>query len=345
MMSKVFRFGVLAIMAAILLAGCVPKEIRTAKIELGTVKKPRQNPDIERVKANLEQALKAYPDNADVYHLWGRVYAMEGEYEKMAQSFARSEELDAKFKSDNDFIRQAKWEELFNKAKTAAQNDELETALEDFKNSAICWPERYESLINGAVVAHQLGRNDEAYALSKKAYDIAPDTIIVMENYSTMSMAVNKFDEALGVYQKLLEMDPTNAMILINIGNIYQQKSDISKAIEYFNKAVQIDESNADAWFNLGLFYFHEKDFCKAAESFNQSSTLNPEDVEAKLKYGVALYECGDYETAKTVLEDFTIAYPENCDGWVLLANSYLKLKMKKEALEADKRYRECTGE
>lgn len=343
--KKAVRLGVLMVVVAAMLSGCVPKEIRTAKIEMGTVKKPRANPDLDRVKKNLEQALKLYPDNGEVYHLWGRIYAMEGKYADMDIALARSEELDPKFKEDNDLIRQVNWEELFNRGKNFSQSDNLEAALESFKNSAICWSERYESLVNGAVVAHQLGRNEEAYDLSRKAYEIAPDTMIVLENYATMSMANNKYNEAETVYQRILEKDPTNAEVLFQLGNIYRVRDDTTVAVDYYSRALEIDKDNTDGWFNLGLLYFHQKDFCMAAECFGRVTTLIPEDIDARVNYLLSLVQCGKLEIARTELEKFTMEYPDNCDGWDLLSQTYLRLKMKKEASEAFKKFEDCKGE
>lgn len=343
--KRAFTLGILMVFIAVMLSGCIPKEIRTSRIELGTVKKPRDNPDLDRVKENLREAVKLYPDNSEVYHLWARVYAMEGQYSDMDIAFTRSEEIDPKFKEDNDFIRQINWERLFNKGKNLAQNDALESALESFKNSSICWSERYESLVNAAVIAHQLGRNEEAYKLSKEAYDNASDTVIVMEQYASMCMVNDKYDEAETVYQRILEKDPTNAEVIFQLGNIRRIENDTAKAIEYYSQALEIDKDNTDGWFNLGLIYFQKKDFCMAAECFGRVTTLIPEDTDARVNYLLSLVQCGKLDIARTELEKFTMEHPDNCDGWDLLSQTYLRLKMEKEANEAYKKFQECKGE
>ncbi len=343
--KRAFTLGASMVILALILGGCVPKEIRTSRIELGTVKKPRNNPDLNRVKRNLEEAMKLYPDNAEVYHLWGRVYAMEGKYKDMDIAFTKSEELDPKFEKDNEFIRQINWEKLFNQGKALAQNDELDSALVSFENSAICWPERYESLINASVLAHQLGRNEEAYELSKKAYDIDSNTVLVMEQYASMCMVNNKYNEAEPVYKRILEKDPTNAEVMFQLGNIYRIENDTTKAIEYYTQALDIDKNNSDGWFNLGLIYFHKKDFCMAAECFGRVCSLIPEDTDARVDYLLSLVQCGKLDTARSELEKFTMEHPDNCDGWDLLSQTYLKLKMKKEANEAYKKFESCKKE
>ena len=60
--------------------------------------------------------------------------------------------------------------------------------------------------------------------------------------------------------------------------------------------------------------------------------------------YLLALYQTEQYEKARTLLEKFTMDYPDFCDAWQLLGNSYAQLKMKKESIEANKKYDKCTG-
>jgi len=355
-MKRLTALGLILVLAAAFLAGCTPKELRTVKIEMGPINKPRANADMERVKRNLEDAVKLYPNNAEVYQYLGRVHALEGKYPEMAAALAKSDSLDPKLKIDNDTIRQNKWKELFEKGKQQATNKELEAALESFKNSAICWPERYESWINAAVVAHQLNQSKEAFTLSKKAFDLAPDTMVVAENYATMCMADSQYDAAKTVYLRLIEKDPTNAEIMFQLGNICRINKDIECAVRYYSKALEIDKGNAAGWFDLGMLYYQMDDYCRASEHFKKVVALLPEDKDAKFNYFLSLLKCaqGDtaaanaartktmFEEAKIGLEKFTAEYPDNCEAWNLLSNSCLWLKMKKEAETAFKKYQDC---
>ncbi len=343
-MKKAIALGIVIAMVAVMLTGCIPKEIRTVKIELGTFNKPKPNPDIDRVKENLDKAVKMYPDNPEVYHLWGRVYSMEDNYVEMDKAFNKSEELSPKFKAVNDTIRMIEWKDLVDKATEAAQRDDFETALASFKNSIICWKLRFEPYMYGSDAAYQIGRKEEAYEMAKKAYELAPDTLRVAQLYADMCMVNDKYDEADAVYQKLVEKDPTNAQMLFHLADIYRAKDDTSKAIGFYRRALEIDGDNSDGWFNLGLLYFQAKDFCNAAECFGRVTSLIPEDIDAKINYLLSLVQCGELETARTELEKFTMENPDNCDGWDLLSQTYLRLKMKKEASEAYKKFEECQG-
>jgi len=128
-MKRTVALGIALVVCAAFISGCVPKEIRTAKIELGTRNKPRPNPNVERVKKNLTLAMELYPDNPEVYYIWGRVQSMEGNWEEMDKAFKKSMELSPKFKADCDTIRMTKWKDLVDTASAAVQDEDFEKAL------------------------------------------------------------------------------------------------------------------------------------------------------------------------------------------------------------------------
>jgi predicted Zn-dependent protease len=90
--------------------------------------------------------------------------------------------------------------------------------------------------------------------------------------------------------------------------------------------------------------YFLTKDYCKAAEAFEHYASMVEEEpsLDDQFLYVLSVYQCEDYEKAKTVLEKLTMEYPDYCDSWQLLGNTYARLKMKKEALDANKKYDAC---
>lgn len=340
--KKITITAILSVLVAALLAGCMPKEIRTVKIELGTRKKPRANPDIPRVKQNLTKAAELYPDNPEVYYLWGWVYEMEGNYAEMDKAFKKSDELSQKFKAENDTIRMAAWDELVKEAVSDYQKEDYQTSLDKMEQAIICWPYRYDPYMFGADAAYRLGQNEKAYELAQKAYELAPDSIQVIEVYANMATINGKYDDAEAALTKLQAKDPTNAQVPFQLSKIYAMKDDTAKAVKAIEQAVTIDKDFADGWFDLALLYFQMRDFCKAADGFDHYATLKTPDADQELLHMIAIYQCGDLEKAKTGLEKFTMENPDNCEGWQYLANTYLNLKMKKEAVDATKKFEDC---
>ncbi len=330
------------LIAGLVFIGCAPKELRTVKIEMGTMKKPRANPDIERVRHNLQEAVAKYPNNGEVYQYLARLYLIEGKYQELADALDKSDSLAPKLKADNDYLRQITWKDLFEKGKAQANNQELEAALVSFKNSGIVWPARYESYINAAVMAHQLGNKEEAYNLSYHAYELAPDSMVVLENFATMCIDFQKYPQAESAYYRIIKRDPTNADVYFQLGKLAMVANDTARALQDYEKALGLDSSNPDGWFNIGLMYFQRKDYCKAADAFGHVVELIPQDNEAKINYALSLIQCGRLDDARVMLEKFTEANPTNCEGWDLLSQTYLRLKMQKEAQAAFAKYENC---
>jgi superkiller protein 3 len=354
-MKRFIAIGLMSLAVLAVIAGCIPSELRTVKIEMGTVSRPRPNPDLDRVKRNLDIAVKTYPNNAEVFHYVGRVAEKEKRYADMAAAFDKSDSLNPKMKALNDPIRQLAWKELSELGKKQADMQQPDSALESFTNSATCWPERYDSWENASLMAARLGRFHDAYKLSSKAYAIAPDTLSVIEFHGKMCVVDSQYAEARIMFEKVLAKNPTNPDIMLQMADLCRSLNDTVCAINYFRQALEISKSDTAAWFDLGILYFQTKKFCDASESFQRVIQLAPSDKDAQLNLGLSLLNCAEtttkddvskgqtmYQSAKTHLEGFTAAYPDDCEGWKYLSNAYIKLKLEKEANVAFKKFLDC---
>lgn len=354
-MRRIIAITLMSLTLLALLAGCTPKELRTVKIEMGTVAHPRPNPDLPRVHRNLDDAVRLYPNNGEVFHFVGRVAAIEKRYTDMAAAFDKSDKLAPKLKAQNDMIRQQTWKELFDIGKQQAGEKKLDSALISFENSAICWPERYESLVNAAVVAAQLDNFDKAYQLSSQAYKIAPDTLIVIETHAKMCVADSKYAEAKTMFEKLLAKNPTDPDIMLAMANLCRNLGDTACAIDYLRRTLEINKGDTAAWFDLGILYYSAKNYCGAQESFRRVVQLSPSDKDAVMNYAMAAINCADstaktdaaaanmiYQSCKTEMEKFAAANPDNCEGWRYLAIACAKLKLKDEANAALVKFQAC---
>jgi tetratricopeptide (TPR) repeat protein len=311
---------------------------------LGTWKKPKPNPNIERCKENLTLAQQNYPDDPLVYHLWGRVYALEDNYEEMAKAFDKSNELSDQYAAANDTIRMEKWGVIHKDGLDKYQAQDYNGTLEAMKNAIVCWPHHYDPYLFAADASYRIGDSEAAYNYSKQAYEMAPDTMQVAVQFAEMCLQNAKFDEAKTVFETLHQKDPTNARYLFSLSDLAIAENDTAKSIEYALQALEIDKDNADGWLNMVKLYFMLQKYCEAAEAYEHYIPLVEEpNSDDHFLYTLSLYQCEENEKAKTELEKLTIENPENCDAWQLLSNTYLRLKMKNEAIEANKKYENCT--
>lgn len=346
-MSKKFAFGMVLILTALCFFACQSKELRTSKIELGTWKKPKSNPDIERVKDNLEKAAKMTPNNPEIYHIWGRVYAMENNFVEMDKAFTKCDGFSDQFKAVNDTIRMMEWDSLFIQDGVAAyKSGDYKTTIEKSKNAIICWKGNYQPYLYGADAAFRLSINDVAYEMAKDGYKISPDTITMAKLYAELCFVNNKLDEAKDVFGKLIANDPSNADYYFNLGEIALAQNDTTKALEYYEQGLNKDKDNPDGWLNIAKLYFLIKKYPEAVDAFEHYKSLSETVAnEDQFLYLLAVYQIKDYVKARTVLEKFTMESPDYCEAWQLLGNTYIHLKMKKEAIAANSKYDSCVGQ
>ncbi len=346
-MSKKLILGLALVLAAIFIFGCQPKELRTVKIELGTWKKPKSNPSIERVKENLAKAENTTPNNPEVYFLWGRVYAMENNYEEMDKSWDKCDELSDAFDASMDTLRMMEWDTLFiQSAVKSYQNGDYEAALDKSQKAIICWEHNYQPFLYGADAAYRLGNNELAYDLSKAGYEVSPDTITMARLYAEMCFVSDKLDEAKGVFEKLIVNDATNADYYFNLGEIDLALGDTTRALEYYVQGLDKDKDNPDGWLNIAKLYFLLKKYPEAVDAFEHfkslAETVGKDDM---FLYLLAVYQVKDYEKARAELEVFTMENPDYCEAWQLLGNCYVHLQKNKEARAANDKYDECVGQ
>jgi len=347
MMSKRLIFGLALVLTALFIFGCQPKELRTVKIELGTWKHPKSNPSIDRVKANLAAAQEQTPNNAEVYFLWGRVYAMENNYAEMDKAWDKCDELSDAFDPTIDTLRMMEWDTLFiQSAVKSYQKGDYEVALDKSQKAIICWEHNYQPYLYGADAAYRLGNNELAYDMSKAGYKVSPDTVSMARLYAEMCFVSNKLDEAKGVFERLITKDQTNADYYFNLGEIALAQGDTTKALDYYEQGLDKDKSNPDGWLNIAKLYFLIEKYNKAVTAFEHyvslAETVSKDDM---FLYLLAVYQIEDYEKAKTQLESFTMEHPDYCEAWQLLGNSYVHLKMSKEAKAANEKYDKCIGQ
>ena len=79
-----------------------------------------------------------------------------------------------------------------------------------------------------------------------------------------------------------------------------------------------------------------------AEQAFSRSADLCPNDLNAQVNLNVVLITNNKLDDAITRLSTFTSSNPEECAGWDLLSQALIRKGLKKEALEADKKYKEC---
>lgn len=321
------------------LSGCANKYLTSGKIAMN-------GKDYDKAIEDFNKALEENPNNGEAHYYLAQCYSDQEDYAQMLPHLAAAETLYTKKAGKMEDLRKETWTKLFEAGKTKATEEKWQEARDDFELAIKVYPSRYEAYSNAGYVWQHLGDNDSAYYYYAKAYELAPDELLVLENFASLCYNMKRYDEAVGLYQKILVKDPKHASALARLGDIYGHKEEFEKAVDYYNQALEIENDNCGLWFNLGVLYFQEmKDNDNAINAFSRTVDLCPEDKNAFINLAVAYITAERFDEAADRLSGFVEDNPDDCTGWDLYSQALLRKGKKDQAEEAYKKYKECSSQ
>lgn len=163
-------------------------------------------------------------------------------------------------------------------------------------------PNHVGALQNLGVLAFQVGNNDAAVMLLRKAIEIAPKNPGLYCNIGDVYAALRQADLAIDAYQTAIRIDPELATAYNNIGIVYSRMGRVAESIGMWQKALSLAQKPnahgrvlvglggggttmnqnegtllaAAAANNLGNAYLQQLELDKAVESHRRACELNP---------------------------------------------------------------------
>ncbi len=175
------------------------------------------------------------------------------------------------------------FEERFQQALDALENNQLDTALRLFKEAALSNPDHLESSFYLGEVAQQLAL----------------------------------VDTALQAYQACIRIAPDCTPALINGAQLFTEQEQFGRAWEWLEQAKRSSSQNApleNELLNetLGKFYFAQGQYARAIEIFEQLARHNPSAPEVFQNWGMALEADGRLHDAEAVLKTGLSQFPHH---------------------------------
>jgi len=329
----------LLVIAALAISGCANRWKTSGKIALGSK-------NYDKAIDDFHKALEQTPNDGEVYYLLALTYKEKNDYASMPENLNMADSLYEKGKDKIRDLRESTFKELFESGNSETKSENYEKAKDQFETAIAILPDNYAAYINAGFVWQHLGDNDSAFYYFEKAYKLEPENIKVLENYASLLFNLERYDEADSIYMKILEKDPKHVEAIVRRAMIANNKKDFETSAALYDKALELEPENCDLWFNLGVMKFRElKDNDSALSCFTRAVELCPEDVNAQINLCVVLISMKKFDEAVTRLETFTQDFPKECVGWDLYSQALLQLGNRSKALEADNKYKECTGE
>jgi tetratricopeptide (TPR) repeat protein len=148
---------------------------------------------------------------------------------------------------------------------------------------------------------------------------------------------INRNHRARVAFKQNLEaatLNPADASAHYNLGLIHQQRGDLEAATDRFQRAVQIDENEIDAHYQLGRIARQQQRLGDAIRHFEQVVSREPAHSQHEIwrEVGSTYIEAGQFEDARSALEQFLQRRPSDPEGLYLMGRAHAGLGDKREA-------------
>lgn len=179
------------------------------------------------------------------------------------------------------------------------------------------------------------GQPAEAVRLLNEVCRTDPGDIDAWQQLSGIHGRMGNLQGVLECCQRLLALDPNNVMAHSHLGNVHTAAGRPAQAIAAYEKARQLDPNNPDIQTNLGALYFREGKTDSAIDVWQKVIQLRPNHVEALKNLSSAFLNRGRYKEIPELGKRILAIAPRDSDTCLVLGETYLKLGMPAESIQA----------
>ena len=129
-------------------------------------------------------------------------------------------------------------------------------------------------------------------------------------------------------------LNPADASAHYNLGLIHQNRGELDQARQRFERALEIDAEEIDASYQLGRIARQQKRYADAIQNFENVVMRNPAHSlhEVWREVAATYIAAGQFEDARTALEQFLEHRPSDPEGLYLMGRAHAGLGHKREA-------------
>src|SRR6267378_2544002 len=307
---------------------------------------------LERRLHELEERLRANPEDLEALVQSGIAEKTAGRLERAHTLFQRAIELDP----DSSVLHFLLAETLYNRGLH-------EDAMRSVRRSIELNPENPDALYLIGFILGDLGRGEEAAEANRRAVMLNPTLVRAQANLSletyrhdvtpshqrktpasahiTLGRALRQkgyFQEALREYEKAIEGGEANAEVLQAMLELYLLQRDTGAAIATADRFGREFSPPAEARLNLALGLFRRKHIDLSLEAYRQVLSSAPEHPVAWNGIGLILVELEKYSDARNAFARAIQANPDFAEAHYNLSFTLSNLGDFSSALRETKR-------
>ncbi len=189
-------------------------------------------------------------------------------------------------------------QELYNQAKSAAQQGQTERAITLYEEAIEIDPEYGQALTGLGALYLTQKKLDEAEPYFARALSVDPNHATALINMAMIDQSKGRPELALQRLQQVLHRNPEYAEAHMNLGSLLASKKRPEEAITHLEQAVAINDQLMVAHLNLAAAYKETNQLDKAIERYLVAQKLNPKMPHAYAGQGSALAAKGEHAQA-----------------------------------------------
>ncbi len=281
-------------LGSLLILSCESAYIKGARLYL-------QQNNLEKARIQLNNGIKANPNDPTAYYLLGRIDGQQNKIDDMLKNFEKSISISDKFKKEIEDMREIYFRDFLTQGINNYNN--VLTLRGDENVNENIWKKIARRVITTQEMALKIHpKNDTCANLLSRTF-----------------LLLGEEEKARDLFENLLVNDPNHVAALSVLGNMYFEegidKGDaelLRKSIDYHERLIENDPSNASALRELALACYQLGDSVKALDHFKTAIEENPDDSNLHLNYGKILYEVGKKEESEVEFRKSVELSPDN---------------------------------
>ena len=157
---------------------------------------------------------------------------------------------------------------------------------------------------------------------------------MLLRGYFSDIMGMQRAKAAFKQNLESATLNPADASAHYNLGLIHQSRGELDEARQRFERALQIDDSEIDASYQLGRIARQQKRYADAIQNFEHVVARDPAHSQYEVWREVAAtyIAAGQFEDARTALEQFLEHRPSDPEGLYLMGRAHAGLGHRSEA-------------
>jgi len=195
-----------------------------------------------------------------------------------------------------------------------------------------------QKLFGKAVELHRNGKLSEAAIAYRQILASDPLHAGSLHMLGTLAHNIGNEDVAVELIRKAISIDKRNASFHANLGTALQAQGKLDDAATSYRRALAINPDLAEAHMNLGVVLQARGRLLEAEARFKRSLALKPKLVEAHINLGNVQQALGKLEEAVASHQQAIALRPDFAEAWFNLGNDLQALERLDEAVSSYQR-------